>query len=397
MQTDINLLGRWRACGVAMLAAVAIVLAGCQENRINVEQFIQMQKELQAKAHEQAETDMAPAAAQTLVDTAMGPYRIGPGDVLGVVFTGFDQASLFQPFQVRVHRDGRVLLPVVGELQVAGLELEDAERKIHTAFIPAVVKDAAVHVSLVAPEQTHVLVTGAVTMPGLVSLRSNQRDVLRAITAAGGFFQSADGTATLQRVRHPGKKTDLTLTTADGLRATLAEAPLEDGDIVTVNAATPNTVFVGGLVNAPLPQMYPPGVEVTVLQALAASAGLRTDVIPTEATLIRRLPDDTDVQVKLDLGRIQRGEDPNLVLAAGDILWVPETIGTKVHDWLNRNIYFRAGASATVNYNVSGIEFMNRHNTQSRGSGGSGGSLEDSFDPLGFLGRNAALQSLTSP
>ena len=112
------------------------------------------------------------------------------------------------------------------------------------------------------------------------------------------------------------------------MQAALSLDPLENGDIVTVHAATPNTVFVGGLVNVPRPQMYPQGVEMTVLQAIAGAAGLRTDVTPREATLIRRMPDGTDAHVRLNLDRITRGQDPNLVLAAGDILWVPDTLET---------------------------------------------------------------------
>ena len=33
-----------------------------------------------------------------------------------------------------------------------------------------------------------------------------------------------------------------------------------------------------------------------------------------------------DVHVKLDLDRIQRSEDPDITLAAGDVLWVPFTL-----------------------------------------------------------------------
>jgi hypothetical protein len=130
----------------------------------------------------------------------------------------------------------------------------------------------------------------------------------------------------------------------------------------------------------------------TVLQAIAAAGGLRTDVTPREATLIRRLPDGNDVHVRLNLDGMSRGNDPNLVLAAGDILWVPHTAETLVQDWVNRNIFVRAGVS--VNYNVTGIEFLNRHAQQSGRFGG--GGLEDSFDPFGFLGRGTGIQSLLS-
>ena len=126
--------------------------------------------------------------------------------------------------------------------------------------------------------------------------------------------------------------------------------------MVAVEAANPNTVFVGGLVMAPSPQAYPPGTQVSVLQALAAAGGLRTDVIPREATLIRHMPNGKDVHVKLDLNRLGTGKDPNIQLAAGDILWVPHTIETRVQEWISRNIYFRAGADVRATYNVIGTK-----------------------------------------
>jgi hypothetical protein len=87
-----------------------------------------------------------------------------------------------------------------------------------------------------------------------------------------------------------------------------------------------------------------------------------------------------------------RGEDPNITLVAGDILWVPDTLGTRVQDFINRNIFMRAGVSVT--YSVTGVEFLNRRELQ--GAGVSGNDLEDSFDPLGFLGRDQLLQDINS-
>ena len=379
--------------GALLVATVTVILAGCSEHRITLDEFLERMDQ-QAEAPVDAETaDQEPARAA--VEHALGPYKVGPGDVLQLTFTGLGQGDPMLPFLARIDRNGEVNLPVVGALKVANLELEDVEDTVHQAFVPAVVKDAAVHVELVSAEATEVLVIGAVTVPGLVQLRRTERDVLHAIVAAGGVSELASGTATLQRVEAPEDETSVNLTNPDGLRSALTLAPLEDGDILTVEAATPNTIFVGGLVNLPSPQLYPAGVKMTVLQVLAAAGGLRTDVTPREATLVRRMPDNTDIHVKLDLDRVTTGKDPNIVLAAGDILWVPDTLETRVQDWINRNIFIRAGINANLGYNVSGVEYLNRRGQQSKGYGSS--NLQDSFDPLGFLTRNAALQSLAVP
>ncbi|NQU76969.1 MAG: hypothetical protein HQ546_11715, partial [Planctomycetes bacterium] len=110
--------------------------------------------------------------------------------------------------------------------------------------------------------------------------------------------------------------------------------------------AQPNMIYVYGLVNSPAPQIYTPGTQVTVLQAIAGANGLRTDLTPRQATLIRR-SQGKDVHVKLNMDRLSKGQDENIVLAGGDILYVPPTFETVVQDFFNRTFYLRAGATAS--------------------------------------------------
>lgn len=340
---------------------------GCADHRMSLDAFL----DLQSRVEQQAvpEPGPEPANLQALLDTQLGPFRVGPGDVLQVTLTGADPTPVFPTVQVRVDREGQIELPVVGAIPVANLELEDVEDAVRAVCVPHLVRDGVVHVALVSEATTDVLVVGAVTLPSLVPLRRTERDMLHAIVSAGGVSEIASGDATLQRIRRPGEEVTLNLYDPRGVQAALDLDPLEDGDIVTVHSAMPNTIFVGGLVNAPAPQVYAPGVPLTVLQALAAAQGLRTDVRPREATLIRRMPDGTDAHVKLDLLRVTSGQDPNIRLAAGDILWVPETVDTMIEDWINRNVVLRA--SANVTYNVTGIEYMNRRSQQNATAGAS--------------------------
>ncbi len=383
-------LGIWLGFGVT----------GCADHRISLNQFLEMQEEMRQGNATSQPVASQPAGSQpvhdTEVDKYLGPYAVGPADVLAVTLNTAAQAAVLPPLQVRVNRKGEIELPLVGMVKVAGMQLEDVERAIQQAYVPKIYKDLIVHAELVAPESTNVLVVGAVTLPGLVQLRRTQRNLLYAIVGAGGVSNMASGAVTLRRIRRPAEEVTLNLMDPEQLRASLALDPLEQGDIVNVHAAVPNTVFVGGLVTAPRPQTYPPGTTITVLQAIAASGGLRTDVTPKEGTLIRRLPNGRDVHVKLDLDRMTTGKDPNIELAGGDILWIPHTIETQVQEWCNRNLFFRAGVSATANvsYDAQGLEFLNSNARNARG--GYGGNLQDQYDPLGFLTRNAQLQSILS-
>jgi protein involved in polysaccharide export with SLBB domain len=391
--------GHRRGSSAGRLAAVGLLLGsglwwstgGCTDNRISLAEFLEMQQEAQ-----QAEPTTQPAEAQqqvrALIDRELGPYRVGPLDELLVTLTGTTEGGIVPPVPVRVDREGRIDLPLVGMVSVGGLELEDAEAAVKAAYVPNVYRSAVAHVSLVEPETTKVLVYGAVTLPGLVQLRRNERNLLFAINAAGGISELASGRVTVRRLRRPEEAVTLELTDPEQLHAALALAPLEPGDIVQVEAATPNTIYTGGLLNRPMPQVLPPGATMSVLQAIAASGGLRTDVTPREATLIRRMPDGQDVHVKLDLDRLAAGEDPNILLAAGDILWVPDTVETRVQDFVNRNFFVRAGVVANVSYDVTGIEFLNRRSLQAAAYGNQ--NYQNLYDPFGALIRNAALQNL---
>ncbi len=370
-------------------------ILGCKDHRISYNEFMEM---------EQTACLPVPAAAtrpainqnliNRLIDESLGPYKVGPGDTLLIAVTTSDLQNQVPSVQTRVTRTGEIQMPMVGDIKVTGLEMEDVEAAIRKAYVPKIFRNCMVHAELVNPNSTKVLVIGAVTTPGLVELKRTERNLLFALVKAGGVSELASGFATLKRLRKPNEEITLNLTDPVELKRSLGLELLENGDIIKVQAAIPNTIFVGGLVRDSRPQIYPPGTQITVLQALAASGGLRTDLTPREATLIRRMAGGQDVQVKLNLDRITTGQDPNLTLVAGDILWVPYSAETRVQEWINQNIYIRGGASFSYSQdgNWNYLHGKNWNNSQ----GFNGNNMQNSFDPFGFLNQNNALNNLVN-
>ena len=334
------------------------------------------------------------SAGRVMVKQYLAPYRMGPGDVLSVTLTGLNDPTGSEEIRARIDDKGSVDLPLVGEVTVVDLTVAEVEDAIKAAYVPAYAKQLAVNVEVVSYYLTSVIVAGAVQSPGMVQLRGTERDMLHAVVAAGGISSLSSGEVTLQRLRRPSQLVTYDLSDVRQLEAALAMEPLEDGDRLVVSAAMPNRVFVGGLVNNPSPQDYPPGVRLSVLQALAGAGGLRTDVTPREGTLIRRGADGEEVHVKLDLDKIRAGEDDNILLAAGDILWVPYTAETRVQEFFNQNFFMRAGVSATASYNASATEYMNSNAKRQGLRGTQSGTLQDSFDPFGFFLQNQALNTI---
>lgn len=315
-----------------------------------------------------------------------GEYQIGPSDVLRVSLTGLSGTETLAEatlVMARVNSDGEVNLPLIGAVKVAGMKIEAAERAIRAAYVPKYVASLAISVEIAQYASTDILIVGAAMNPGYVQVPQSRRNVAHAVAAAGGMTQEASGWVTLQRSREPNQKIRLFLRDAASLKSIMAMEPLESGDILTVETAIPNMIYIGGLVNFPGPRELPPGAAINILQGLAAAGGTIEALLPSEGTLVRRMPDGEDVQVKLDLERIKRGQDPNIMLAGGDIFWVPETLGTKTLDFLNRTIFLRAGA--TVSYNVTGVEFLNRRNLQGSRASQNSSTVQNQVDPIGFL------------
>lgn len=409
----IKSIGTW----VLLTAVVATLVAGtgCADNRISLSEFVRQEQNKSMQINEMGEgqsdgalepgepiyvdenlpDSSALSTSQLWATKARAPYRLGPGDVIQVSLLGLNETGQPVITRLRVDKNGNIRLPIAGELNVTDMEIDDLEQAIVRKYVPSVVTSLTAHAEMRESTLTDVVVVGAAVRPGIISLRRSERDLLHAVASAGGLTSAASGTVKLQRIKEPDKSVRLNLLDPVQLATSLSISPLEPGDIVTIEAAPSNTVFVGGLVMMPGPKTFAPGVSVTLMQALASAGGPREEVAPTEATLTRRRPDGTDVQVKVDLNKLKTGEEPNVMLAAGDILWVPETMGTKTLDFINKNFFLRFGATASYNVvgNATGIEFLNRREMQSSGfsNGGTNSStLQNSIDPLGFLAAPAA-------
>ncbi len=350
VQTDYSRGSRVTATiGLSLVVVIASLAIGCgnDDYRISMEDFMEMQRQFDQQPTTQHKGEPVTASQ---INKQLGSYQIARSDVLLVTVIAGEQGSEGSTYRARVRRDGTVELPLAGSVQIADMELEDAEEAIKQEYLARAYNEAIVNIMVAEPYTANAIVSGAVSRPGMVPLTSNRRNLLYAIIGAGGVSSQASGIVTLCRLRDPQDKVTLDLSNPEDVARALTLPPLESGDMVAVQAALPNTIYVGGLVNSSSPQSFPQGVQVTVLQAIAGAAGLRSDIFPREATLIRRMPDGKDAHVKLNLNRLLKGEDENIALAAGDILWVPHTIETRIQEWISRNIYFRAGVSADLSY-----------------------------------------------
>jgi polysaccharide export outer membrane protein len=113
-------------------------------------------------------------------------YLIGPEDVLGIVFWREPDMS----GDVTVRPDGRITLPVIGEISAAGLHPQALQKQI-LAAAGKYISDPNVAVVVRQINSRKVFITGRVTNPGPYPLQG-PRTVMQLIALAGGLTEYAD-------------------------------------------------------------------------------------------------------------------------------------------------------------------------------------------------------------
>jgi polysaccharide biosynthesis/export protein len=131
-----------------------------------------------------ADTDKkkAPQAPAAVNDE----YRVGPGDKLRVEV--YKDPQLSQSVQVRP--DGKITLPLIGDLEATGhtpIELRDTIATELKAYI----NNPTVTVIVVEALASQVYVMGEVTHPGTMQLYG-PTTILQALAMAGGFKEFAN-------------------------------------------------------------------------------------------------------------------------------------------------------------------------------------------------------------
>jgi polysaccharide export outer membrane protein len=113
-------------------------------------------------------------------------YVIGPQDVLSVVFWRDKDIS----GDVTVRPDGKISLPLINEVQAAGLTPEQLRIALVTAAAQFI-EDPSAAVIVKEIHSRQVFITGNVAKPGTFPL-GLEMNVLQLIASAGGLLEYAD-------------------------------------------------------------------------------------------------------------------------------------------------------------------------------------------------------------
>jgi polysaccharide export outer membrane protein len=155
-------------------------------------------------------------------------YRMSPGDKLRIEV--YKDAQLSQSVQVRP--DGKVTLPLIGDIEAAGrtpIELRDA---IGAALKEYITKPTVTVIVVEATTAT-AYVMGEVNHPGAVPLQT-PLTVLQALALAGGLKDFADVKNIRILRKDPAGVQMITFNYKDALKSARAPVYLRPGDTVVV-------------------------------------------------------------------------------------------------------------------------------------------------------------------
>lgn len=179
----------------------------------------------------------SPTTFEPLTYGPVGPdYQLGPGDELVITVWGDDQLTLTQ----ELNREGTVTLPEAGQVQLAGLTLEEARARLHAALSrvysglrPAGQRSTTfLQVSVGKLRSIQVFILGEVVRPGGYTVSSVSR-ILNALYAAGG--PTRGGTLRDVQLNRGGRRVASLDLYEIILRGDAShEARLENGDVIFV-------------------------------------------------------------------------------------------------------------------------------------------------------------------
>jgi len=318
---------------------------------------------------EGAELPDMPAEEVRKPETARAPevrqkaglnYIIGPEDVLDIDV--FNVPELHKV--VRVSNDGTITLTLLGHVVAAGLTADRLRDELEKKYGETYLQKPQVSVYVAEFHAQPVSVIGAVERPGLYQL-AGPRSLVEVLSMAGGLAKRSSAPAgnTLFVSRKGGfgdlaPAEGMELVAPDKVEINISRLLYSHEDALnieiqprdTISVTKADVIYVVGDVHKPGGFVLEDRENLTVLQALAMAEGPLNTAAKSRARILRRGADGSRTEVPLDLKKVLAGKSPDIVLAANDILFVPNSAAKSA---------LKRGAEAAVG-TVSGILIYRR-------------------------------------
>jgi len=250
-------------------------------------------------------------------------YRVGPKDLLEISVFGLDELNK----TVRVTEDGKITLPLLGEVEVEGLTKAELEVKLKQLLEEKWLHNPQVTIFIQEHQSKRVSVLGAVGSPGPYELLGRQT-LLQIISQAGGLTQEAGNEIIVMRQLPDGTSTSLKISIDDLILkgdATL-NIPLQPDDTVIIPIDRTVYIYVFGQVRSPGALEVRKSNIPTLIQAIAQAGGF-SERASKGGVLIKRTDENgEEIEIKVNVRNILKGKRKDIQLKENDTVYVPETI-----------------------------------------------------------------------
>ena len=298
--------------------------------------------------------------------------QIAAGDLLEITLASGREGEGLKPTLARVADDGAVDVPLVGAVQVAGLEATAAELEITRASVErGIFRRPHVAVEIKTKAVNRITVLGAVGEPGVHEVSRTNSNLVAALASAGGLNEDA-GTV-VEIVRQPqltaqvpagdgvqqasyragGQPGGSLVASPQTQRIDLANASaapsctLGDRDVVVVKPRDKEMIYVAGLVKKPGQFEMPVDRDVRLLDAIAMAGGLDSPVAD-RVLVVRNVPGRPEpMPIRCSVAAAKRVGSENLVLAPGDAVSIEQTPATAVVDTFRQLFRMSFGIART--------------------------------------------------
>ncbi len=232
------------------------------------------------------------------MDLPVGPdYVVGPGDALSIDLWG----GVSRRFYRSVDRSGRLSLPEVGPVLVAGKSLAEVQESVQKT-LRAQFRDVSADVSLSRLRTIRVYVVGDVAKPGAYDV-SSLSTPLNALFAAGG----PTGRGSLRILKHYRgnelvQDVDVYDLLLHGVKGGMLR--LESGDTVMVPPLGPE-IAIEGMVRRPA--IYEQKNEKSLAEVIALAGGLLPTATLDHIEVQRTIAHQKQTMLNLDVPQADNG------------------------------------------------------------------------------------------
>jgi len=253
-----------------------------------------------------------PTNDPSILYPALQDVRLSQGDLLTVHLYG---APDYAP-PVRVSLDGKIHLPLVGDLTVEGLTIHQTETLITEKLVAAgMYRDPQITIQLTDSPNQFVTVTGE--MHGVISIMGEKR-LFDILSAAGGLPPTASHMITINR---RGLTEPIVVDLGnDPVQSAHANLPVFAGDTVIV--AKVGVVYLLGAFKNQGPVPLKQNSPFTLMQLTSVGGGPGFEGKYDDLQIIRTVGMERQV-VHVDIKKVLNGTAPDPPLQADDIVFLP--------------------------------------------------------------------------